>query len=885
MALEAGTRFGAHELVEAIGAGGMGEVYRAHDTTLERDVAIKVLPASFADDTGRVERFDREAKTLAALNHPNIAQIYGLEKADSTTALVMELVDGPTLEERIAKGPIPADEALGIAMQIADALEAAHGQNIVHRDLKPANIKLKPDGTVKVLDFGIAKALAPENLVTGPQSPIMTTPATQVGVILGTAAYMSPEQAKGKVVDQRTDIWAFGCVLYEMLTGQLAFGAEDVPTTLARIIANDTNLDTLPAAVSPAVRHTIGLCLQKDPRKRIRDIGDVKLALAGAFESVMTSTVSEIAMPRASVWRRAVPVAAAVIIAAVLGGGAVWLTSRPPPPTVTRFDYDLPDAQILRAPDWPMLTITADGSRFAYNTNDGLFVRNMDELDARLVPGTEPSLDNPAFSPDGNSVAYWDESGYLKRIAISGGAPVAICPISALFGISWAADGAIYYVQTDGIYRVAATGGMPELVIPSDADRSIYGVELLPDGDHLLFSTTATQGDWDSGVIVAQSLSTGERTVLVEGGTAARYMQTGHLVYALGDGLLAVVFDADSLTVSGGAVPLVQGITRAVNGQTGVAHYSVSANGTLVYLTGSVYQTKHSLAWVDRNGSEDSIAAPARAYVSPRLSPDGERLLLNARDDEQDIWIWHFGRQTLTRLTFGSTQERFPVWSLDGARVAYLSGLGQVSRLLWQAADGTGAPEQIAVNGGFPTAFVPGQAEILVYGGNLSNSDDIALVSLDGSDEVTPLLHTEFDETMPELSPDGRWLAYVSNESGSDQVYVRSFPDVDAGGRWQVSSGGGAEPLWSRDGRTLYYRHENAILAVSVDTDSGFVFGNAAVVIEGMFATGLGGRTYDVTADGERFLVMKDVAVSASTSRFVVVENWFEELERLVPTE
>jgi len=894
MALSPGTRFGPYEIAGEIGAGGMGVVYRATDTTLDRDVAIKVLPESMASDAERIARFDREAKTLASLNHPNIAQIYGLERSDDTTALVMELVEGPTLADRIEKGAIPADEALGIAMQIAEALEAAHGQSIVHRDLKPANVKLRPDGTVKVLDFGIAKALEPENLTSGPQSPMMTTPATMAGVILGTAAYMSPEQAKGKQVDQRADIWAFGVLLYEILTGQLAFGAEDVPTTLARVIANETDLDSLPAAISPAVRQTIQLCLQKDVRKRVADIRDVRLAIEGAFDTV-SPQATEAAVVQ-SLWRRAFPSAVTAVVAVLATGLIAW-TLWPASETsaINRFDFDLPEDRLFRQSNRPLIALSPDGRHFVYDSEDGIVLRPMGDLEARLIPGSSSDAISPFFSPDGRSVGYYDFSkGQLERIAIGGGAPVAISEMSNAQGLTWEPDGTILVGQLDGIYRVPATGGELELIISVvDDEGLIYGPELLPGGDSVLFSViTPGAITWDVGQVVAQSLSTGERTVLVEGGSDAHYLPTGHLVYAFEDGLFAVAFDPDSLTVSGGAVPLVQEVRRDPASQTGHANYSVSEDGTLIYVRGNLAVLERSLVWVDRTGRETAVSAPPRTYTNPSISPDGTKVALDVRDQDFDIWTWDLARETLTRLTFDPGQDEFPVWSPDGQRIAFSStgrdgaSGGDVS-LFWRAADGTGSAEQLAGSDGqiFPTSFLPDGTGILVFGSDRGGGiDDIDFFAMDGEDRATPLLETAFSELYPAVSPDGRWLSYVSDESGSEEVYVRPFPDIEAG-RWQVSRGGGTQPLWARDGEEIFYRTSEGVMGVSVQTEPSFVAGNPALVFEGDYLLTDGGPNYDVSLDGERFLMIKEVQDASATSQIIIVENWFEEVKRLVPTE
>jgi serine/threonine-protein kinase len=458
-------------------------------------------------------------------------------------------------------------------------------------------------------------------------------------------------------------------------------------------------------------------------------------------------------------------------------------------------------------------------------------------------------------------------------------------------GVSWEEDGTILFAVTEGILRVSANGGVPDLIIPAEGGTVAYGPRLLPDGDSVLFSV-ATTDNWDAAQIVAQSLSTGERTVLVEGGSDARYLPTGHLVYALGDGLFAVAFDLDSLTVSGGAVPLLQGVMRAVSAATAAANYGVSEDGTLVYVKGGDNTVARRLVWVDRAGRETLLGAPPRAYNNARISPDGTMVALDVRDQDRDIWTWDLARETLTRLTFDPGEDEFPVWSPDGRRIAFSSSRGGGSptdtSLFWRAADGTGSSEQLAERSGqiFPTSFLPDATELLVYGGfsDTATNDDIALFRLEGGDPLTPLLETSFGESYPQVSPDGRWLAYVSDESGRDEIYVRPFPEVDAGGRWQVSTGGGTQPLWARNGRELFYRTVEAVIAVPIETDPNFRQGNPEVVFEGNYHLFQGGPNYDVSPDGERFLMIRQDEGASSTSQIIVVQNWFEELERLAPT-
>src|SRR5262245_11919751 len=628
MSISPGTRFGSYEILEPIGSGGMGEVYRARDTTLGRDVALKVLPASFSNDAMRVARFEQEAKTLASLNHANIAHIYGLERSEGSTGIVMELVDGETLVDRLAQGPIPVAEALRIANQIADALEAAHERAIVHRDLKPANVKIKPDGTVKVLDFGIAKALDPR-FITGPGPAALTTPAvTEAGFILGTAAYMSPEQARGKFVDQRTDIWAFGCLLYEMLTGKPAFLGEDVTSTLARVLETPAKLNELPSSVPPAVRRTLELCLEKDARKRIADMRDAKLALAGTF------AVGE---PVAPTRARALPIAAAAAAAALLTSAAWWLLKpapRPEPKIVTRFDYTLPPGVDLRMTATSVLGIAPSGELFAFNGTEGIYVRRMGDAEARLIPGTlgaAPGLVFPdvVVSPDGREVAYFrGPPGKLMKVSIEGGTSIAVADVAPVipFGLSWEPDGTMYYGQPDGIWRVSQNGGTPEHVVETEPPQQVYGPHLLPGGQWLLFTIAKSGGSnrWDDADIVIQSLKSGERRVLRSGAFDARYVPTGHLTYMVGKVLFASRFDLEALKLGDERVPLVDGIRTALPPPGGSGFYAIADNGTLVFVPEteapqSRPRPQRSVVWVDRAGKTTPLQLRPADYTMARL--------------------------------------------------------------------------------------------------------------------------------------------------------------------------------------------------------------------------------------------------------------------------
>ena len=805
----------------------MGEVYRAHDTKLDRDVAIKVLPEEFAQDEDRLARFEREARLLASLNHPNIASIYGYE----SNALVLELVEGQTLAERLQQGPIPVEEAIVIAKQIAEALEAGHEAGVIHRDLKPANIKLKEDGTIKVLDYGLAKALEGEAASAADselsQSPTLTRQGTQVGVILGTAAYMSPEQAKGKRVDNRTDVWAFGAVLYEMLTGKRAFPGDDVSETLASVIKSEPDLDALPAETPETVRRTLQLCLNKDLKERVQAVGDVRLAMQGAFETNPTTG------PSVSGSRPSMAMAAsAAVLLSVLTGFVVWNLARPDatPSPVARFSLHLPGGAALSSRSYGQpMALSPDGSRLVYTGNDALYLRAVDRTEPTRVRGTEGAR-SPFFSPDGEWIGFWANSE-LQKVSIRGGAPESLAEIVNLMGAQWGADGTIVFSDAGaGILRVSADGGTPEVLVPrAESALVAQGPQILPGGTTVLF-TLGSFGNWHEAQIVAQSLETKERKVLIDGGRDARYLTTGHLAYVLDGTLLAVPFDVDELAVMGSAVALVEGV-KTGGTASGAAQFSVSDTGTLVYQPGS--EESRTLVWVDREGREEAIAAEPRGYTNPRISPDGSRVALDLRERETDIWIWNFARETLTRLTFDPDSDMYPVWTPDGSRLAFTSNRGRagVARLHWKSADGTGSVERLAETDAtqFPTSATPdGKRLLFDYSSSDSgtrNRQQLGILSFGGSPEL--LLSTEFSDRNAEVSPDGRLVAYESNALGRYDIYVRPFPNVEAG-RWLVSKDGGSRPLWSPDGRELFYLSPSAsLMAVDVETEPVFAAGNA----------------------------------------------------------
>jgi Tol biopolymer transport system component len=902
MSLSAGTRLGAYEILSALGAGGMGEVYRARDTRLNRDVAIKILPEAVAADGERVARFQREARVLASLNHPHIAAIYGLENADSVTALVMELVEGEDLARRLVRGAIPLDEALPIAKQIAEALEAAHEQGIIHRDLKPANISLRSDGIVKVLDFGLAKALEPAlRSVDAAQSPTITSPAmTHAGVILGTAAYMSPEQAKGRAADRRSDMWAFGCVLYEMLTGNRAFRGDDIGDTLAAVLRGQPDWSALPLQTPAPIRRLLRRCLVKDLKGRIGDASIARIEIdevqdgAHVDDKVVQKTLGR--------WERLIWVSALVLIALLAGGVRAWMRGPAPAPSVrpARFTIMLPKGYEFSSLN-RLMTVSPDGTAIVYAANQQLYLRAMDQLEPVPIHGTEDigtgRATTPFFSPDGQWIGFW-HSGQLKKVSIMGGAPVVLCLADNPLGASWTAENTILYGEgTAGIWRVSGDGGMPENVVKVDAGQIASGPEILPGGRAILF--TLTRKNLNTAQIVVQSLDTGVRHVVVEKGTDARYVPTGHLVYALGNTLLAVPFDASSVRVTAGPVSLVEDVARTPDGI--LAQFEVSSEGTLVYVPRDAASrgpvTQRTLVWLDRQGREAPINAPPRAYVWPRLSPDGSRIAFAIADQEYDIWVWDLGRERLTRLTFGPAFEMGAAWTPDGQSVIFTSSELPVgaSKLFRRAADGTGTLEPLAEGLapiGPPTVTPDGNG--LIFSGrppagrSATDLGDVMLLPLVSERRPQPLLQTAFTEAFAEISPDGRWLAYQSNASGQFEVYVTPFPNVTTG-KWQVSTNGGTQPLWARNAQELFYESKGALMRVSLMSSSTFAAGPPSRLFDapGLNIPAVPGRLYDIVPDGRRFLMTKASGTAdapVASARLILVQHWFEELKRRAPT-
>ncbi|MGH9237012.1 MAG: protein kinase domain-containing protein [Vicinamibacterales bacterium] len=899
MSLTPGTRLGPYEVVAPIGAGGMGEVYRARDTRLHRDVALKILPDVFALNPDRVARLEREAQVLAALNHSNIASIFGFEQAGGISALALEMVEGPTLAERIADAPLSVEEALLIARQIAAALEAAHESGIIHRDLKPANIKVRPDGTVKVLDFGLAKAVDSGASGSGSasMSPTLTTPAvTGVGTIMGTAAYMAPEQARGRAVDKRADIWAFGCVLFEMLTGRRAFEGGDVTDVLASVIKTDPEWEALPPDLPAAVRMTIRHCLMKDPAHRIRDIGDTRLALSGAFNTeTPVPTVSQVIVPRRSA-RTAATVAIAAVTAAALAAVVTLLLTRPAPPPVDRMAilHSDPSARFGGAAGTDVV-VTPDGRHVAYTAGTQgdvrLYLRALDQLAPAPIAANIRNPLHLMMSPDGQWIGFGDPTEQMiKKVSINGGPPLQIASLptgAGYVGAAWSPDDSIIFgTSAAGLMRVSP-GGTPDALTKADqangelAHRFPY---LLPGGRALLFTIFPSDGQPDNMQIALLDLRSRAHRVIVRGGGFPVYVESGHIVYGNAGTLRAVRFDLDRLEARGNPVAVVEGI---ITKSGGAASFAVSANGTLTYVAGAAATARRTVVWVDRQGREEETNVPPRAYAYARLSPDGGRVALDIRDDQNDIWTWDLTRKTLTRLTFNPGINRAPVWTPDGTRIAFsMAGIG-AEPVFIQAADGSGTPTRVTPDKGtfMPVSFTPDGKRLLLHP-SAAAPYDLQIVDTEAKTAPTPLLAEPHSESNGVVSPDGRWLAYQSNESGRDEIYVRPFPNVNSG-RWQVSADGGTRPLWSRDGRELfYYLPPGVIMAAPIGPGSSFTPGTPTVVLKGTYLSPQTGRMYDVSPDGRRFLLIKESrgeGAAPPPPQLIVVQHWLEELKRLVP--
>jgi Tol biopolymer transport system component len=909
MSLAPGSRIGVYDITEPLGEGGMGQVWRATDSTLGRQVAIKILPDAFATDAERLARFEREAKTLASLNHPHIAAIYGFEKSSGMHALVMELVEGEDLSQRIARGALAPEEALPIARQIAEALEAAHQQGIIHRDLKPANIKVREDGTVKVLDFGLAKAMDPA-AASSPgvsMSPTITTPAmTQAGVVLGTAAYMSPEQARGKFVDRRADIWAFGAVLFEMLAGRRPFDGEDTTEVLGAVVRLDPQWNVLPATVPARITQVLRACLQKDPKRRLGDMQSVRLALEGAFETAAPSPVAQAQQSGAAA--RALPWAVAG--AALIAAGVVvmlWAPWRPAPALrPQRLFASVGSADTSLAVFFgASAALSPDGTTLAFIGQQPtdvrrLFIRKLDQLQAAPLAGTEAAGD-PFFSPDGQWIAFF-AGAKLKKVSVTGGAAVSLCDAPSGRGGAWLDDDTILFTAVSGtnttLTRVSAAGGTPVAFgVLSDGATAQRWPHALPGGKAVLYTEHSRATAFDAANVMVAPLAGGPAKLVVRGGYFGRYVSSGHLIYMQQGTLFAVAFDLDRLETIGQAVPAVEGVAAAP--ASGSAQLAVSAEGTLVYLPGATLSDARPLHWLTRDGKPSVLRATAAQWANARFSPDGQKLALEIFDGKQwEIWIYEWARDTLTQLTFDQGEDRFPVWTPDGRRIAFASDRGRTGILnwYWVNADGTGevtrltdSPNSVRQGSWHPSGrFFAFQA---TRGGTFN---DLMLLPMEdhrtrGWTPGTPtvFLGTPADETWPQFSPDGRWMAYASNETGRNEVYVRPFPGP--GGKWRISIETGGVPRWSATTSELLFRRPTTSGQIMVASYS--VVGEAfrastpqlwsPTVADGWNAQN---SAYDLHPDGKRVAASAaDVQANEVLDKLIFVFNFADYLRTIAP--
>ncbi|MGH9253592.1 MAG: protein kinase domain-containing protein [Vicinamibacterales bacterium] len=935
MALSIGSRLGSFEITGALGAGGMGEVYRARDTRLKRDVALKILPESFATDPERLARFRREAELLAALNHPNIAAIYGLEESDGTCALVMELVDGPTLADRIAdvgrvprsegeqarRGPavlrggpagIPIDEALPIARQIADALEAAHEQGIVHRDLKPANVKVRADGVVKVLDFGLAKLAGPAEAghyvrqgdLTA--APTITSPAmmTGAGIILGTAAYMAPEQARGKEVDKRADIWAFGCVLYEMLTGRRAFDAGEVSDTLAMVLMKEIDWTSLPAATPPAIRTLLRRCLEKDRKRRLPDIAVARLEIDEVLAAPASQTATTPILVARGGQRLAWTAAAAAAMVAISVSALHFRETPPEPAAPIRFSVTPPPDMSIPAVEGQWLS--PDGRHIAFRVapvgsiggpDARLAIRSFDEDEARILAGTEGAA-GAFWSPDSRFLGFF-AAGKLQKIDVTGGPPQVLCDLPFATGAgpggTWNGDGTILVGAGgpgSGLLRVSSGGGTPVPVTKPDPAKNEVSHRhpwFLPDGRYFLYVVTSGQGgSFSPNSVHLGSLDGDPPSPLMQADALAVYA-AGFVLFVRDGTLLAQPFDTDRLVTMGDPLVIAQDV--AVNLPMAVASLSASATGMLSYRVTSSGGVASQLVWIDRSGKVLETIGEKADQSEVRLSPDGTRVAVSVLDPTRrtrDIWIHDLTRDGLrTRFTFDAGEDWSAAWSPDGRSLVFSAGRPSPLDLYRKNADGSGAEERLVEGSGnkYITSW-SADGRFLLYhsgAGGSQTSNDVWVLPLTEERKPRPLVQTPFSETRGYFSPDGRWVAYQSNESGTNEIYVMPFPA--AGGKWQISTAGGEQLAWRRDGKELFFLAGNSIMGAEVDgAGTAFKVGAVRPLFEARRRTqgylGFGtGNVYAVAPDGQRFLVNVLADEQSAPPPITVITNWTATLQ------
>jgi Tol biopolymer transport system component len=925
MALPSGTKLGPYEIVSPLGVGGMGEVYRARDSKLGREVALKVIAPEFAHDEQRMARFQREAQVLASLNHAHIASIYGFEDSAGVSALVMELVEGPTLAERIREGAIPVDEALPIARQIAEALECAHERGIIHRDLKPANIKLTRDGNVKVLDFGLAKALQDD--VSGSDisnSPTLTMGSTKAGIILGTAAYMSPEQAKGKAADRRADIWSFGVVLYEMLSGEQAFGGETVSDSLAAVIKDTPDWTQLPAATPARIRELIQRCLQKDPKQRLQAIGDARIAIDEAISgsslsgsgisgiSAIDNRAREIAAPLQPVASPALRLLPWLVAAALaIGLIATPITMRQPSQSSAQravaLALPLPPDQILDLANGPAVVISPDASRIAFVTmepgaSEGrLFVRDMDK-DAPVQLEGAGLAASPFFSPDSQWIGYFGD-GRLKKVSVHGGTPVVLAEVTGYRGGDWGDDGTIIFPEqfTSPLFRVPAAGGKVEPLTHMDTGRGEIThrwPQILPGGQALIFTASTDNNFFAHANVEAAEFKDGKPKLLVENAYFGRYLPGGYLAYVSQGTVFVAPFDAKTLKLTGTAIPVLQHVASDLS--NGAAQFSISRSGTAIFSAGKAGDQKLNISLIDRKGEATVLLKDQADASSPRFSPDGKRIVF--QKGLGGLWVYDIVRAMTSPVSLDSSAS-YPIWTPDGQHLTYsrphTSGQGRKGEgIYWRRADGSGAEEALTpdnVFNAYPSSWSP-DGRTLAFE-RLSPDDgsccEIWTLTVDESGKFSEprafmdkksITNGGFDVTVdyPTFSPDGHWLAYMAQQAGAPQIFVVPYPGP--GGKWQVSSQMGWEPRWSKSGHEIFYATSNQMISVPYTVENGaFQVGKPEVLFQDRFELRVPFPSFDVSPDGQHFVMFQSSSGrSLGNTLPTVILNWMSQVRAQV---
>jgi serine/threonine protein kinase/Tol biopolymer transport system component len=891
MPLSTGTRLGPYEILAPLGAGGMGEVYRARDTRLDRTVAVKILPSHLSSDATLRQRFDQEAKAISSLNHPHICALYDVGHQDGTDFLVMEHLEGETLAKLLEKGSLPLAQVLKYGVEIADALDKAHRQGIVHRDLKPGNIMITKSGA-KLLDFGLAKAAMPlASGATLTAAVTRTTPVTQPGTVVGTFQYMSPEQVEAKDLDARSDIFSFGAVLYEMVTGQRAFRGKSQLSVASAILEKDPDpISTLQPLTPLSLDHAIHRCLAKDPDDRWQTARDLFLELKWIGEGGSQASQSRTTSNRSALgWRTLTLSALTLLLVAAIAGLAAWNLKPSPPKPVTRAVITLPPGQHLVGLEQPAVALSPDGNQLAYVAIQGgtqqIYLRALESQEARPVPGTEGGV-SPFFSPDSQWLGFFSGQK-LKKVPVSGGPTQTLNDAAQSQGASWATKEIIAFKRqgVTALQQVPASGGTPQpLIHLENGETAQRWPDFLPSGEAVLTVTTSSSFDWTNTQIVVQSIGTGERRNLIRGGTQPRYAASEHLIYAQGGTLMAVPLDPRRLTVTGAATPMVEGVLQS--NTSGAAQYSLSSTGSLVYVRGEVESAQRRLVWVTRNGAEQPVGAPVRTYLFPRLSPDGRTVAVGISERETHLWLYDLARETSTRFTFEGNVNHNPTWTPDGKRIAFNSDKDGATSIYWLLADGSGGLERLTSSPypNIPMSWSPDGQLLAFMESNPTSGSDIWVLRLSDR-KPQPFLATPFSESVPRFSPDGHWLSYISNESGRYEVYVQPYPGP--GRKLQISTEGGTEPVWNRNGRELFYRNGDKMMAVDIGTQSGFAAGKPRMLFEGRYERSPAtSPNYDVSPDGQRFLMLKaDEKEVAAPTQINVVLNWFEELKRRVPTE